>query len=154
MDIPISGMGGIETWRDAAEFISMGCGTVQITTAVMQYGYRIIEDLISGLSHYMSMNGIENVSSLMGKALDNIVAAGDLDRDTIEYPRFDREKCIGCGRCYISCFDGGHQAIDFSSQSPRLIPDKCAGCQLCALVCPVNAISAGTRVKKKNKEKL
>lgn len=154
MDIPISGMGGIETWRDAAEFISMGCGTVQITTAVMQYGYRIIEDLISGLSNYMSMNGIENVSSLMGKALDNIVAAGDLDRDTIEYPRFDREKCIGCGRCYISCFDGGHQAIDFSSQSPRLIPDKCAGCQLCALVCPVNAISAGTRVKKKNKEKL
>ncbi len=153
-DIPVSGMGGIETWRDAAEFISLGCGTVQITTAVMQYGYRIIEDLVSGLENYMSMNGIENVSSLEGRAIDNIVDAKDLDRDTIEYPRFDREKCIGCGRCYISCFDGGHQAIDFSSQSPRLIPDKCAGCQLCVLVCPVNAISAGTRVKKKNKRNL
>lgn len=150
-NIPISGMGGIETWHDAAEFIAMGCETVQVTTSVMQYGYRIIEDMIEGFSDYMVLNGIDSVSELIGRALPQLVSAEDLDRGTIEYPRFRREFCISCRRCYISCYDGGHQAlrIDGKTRQPVMDASKCVGCQLCRLVCPAGAITAGTRVNKK-----
>lgn len=148
-NIPISGMGGIETWQDAAEFISMGCSTIQVTTAVMQYGYRIIDDLIDGLSHYMIANKIKSVSQILDKANKNIVPADDLNRSSISYPKIDRDKCISCGRCYLSCYDGGHQAIKQDKNNrPRLIPHKCVGCHLCATVCPVEAISPGKRVAK------
>lgn len=152
-DAPISGMGGIETWKDAAEFIAMGCETVQITTSVMQYGYRIIDDLIEGLSDYLAGAGMKGVSDLVGVALENVIDAGDLDRDTIEYPKFHHESCVGCGRCYISCFDGGHQALtmDEKTGKPKMDPSKCVGCHLCKLVCPTCSISAsGIRVPKKS----
>lgn len=150
-NIPISGMGGIETWRDAAEFIAMGCGTVQVTTSVMQYGYRVIEDMIEGFSDYMILQGITSVADMVGKALPQLVLADELERSTIEYPRFDRKQCISCGRCYLSCYDGGHQAlhIDEKTGQPMMDAKKCVGCQLCRLVCPTGAITAGTRVEKK-----
>lgn len=150
-DVQISGMGGIETWKDAAEFLALGCKTVQITTGVMQYGYRIIEDLIDGMKNYLAGCGVHSVNDIIGKALKNVVSADDVNRSTVEYPKFDKEKCIGCGRCYISCFDGGHQAIVMNEERhPQLKPEKCVGCQLCRLVCPVHTISAGKRVPKKH----
>jgi dihydropyrimidine dehydrogenase (NAD+) subunit PreA len=117
----------------------------------MQYGYRIIEDLIEGMKLYLSSQGYKRVSEVVGKALPNIVAADELERDGICYPKFDRDKCLGCGRCYLSCFDGGHQAIkmDEKTNKPMLIANKCVGCQLCGTVCPVKAISPAQRVMKK-----
>jgi dihydropyrimidine dehydrogenase (NAD+) subunit PreA len=147
-ETPISGMGGIETWRDAAEFIALGCANLQVTTSVMQYGYRIIDDLIDGLSTYLGEAGFSSVEEMVGQALPNLVPAEALNRHSICYPKFDRNQCIGCGRCYLSCFDGGHQAleIDGETRAPRLNPKKCVGCQLCTVVCPVGAISPGKRV--------
>ncbi len=149
-DVPISGIGGIETWEDAAEFILLGSTTLQITTAVMQYGYRIIDDLKNGLEHYMEEQGVDSLMELVGAANDNIIPAEDLDRDYVVYPEFDTDKCIGCGRCYISCYDGAHQAITFNKEDrkPSCDHDKCVGCHLCALVCPVKAISKGEIVMK------
>lgn len=148
-DIPISGMGGIETWYDAAEFISLGCSTVQVTTSVMQYGYRIIDDMLDGLKRYMSAHGFTSINDFLGKAEQNIIPADDLDRSYICFPSFDREKCVGCGRCYVSCFDGGHQAIKMNDKNkPVLLGKKCVGCHLCKVVCPVGAISAGKKVSK------
>ena len=146
--VPISGMGGIETWRDAAEFIALGCGNLQITTAVMQYGYRIIDDLLYGLSYYLGEKGYKSVSELIGKALPNIVPADTLDRETVVFPVFEKDKCVGCGRCFISCEDAGHQAIDFSGGMPKLLGKKCVGCHLCRLVCPAEAIKTANRVPK------
>jgi len=147
VDVPISGMGGIETWRDAAEFLALGCTNLQITTSVMQYGYRIIDDLIDGLASFMAEKGYEKLEEMVGMALPNLVPAEDLNRHSISYPKIDRNTCIGCGRCYVSCFDGGHQAIKTDEDGrARLIPKKCVGCHLCIMVCPVGAISPGKRI--------
>ncbi len=150
-DAPISGMGGIETWRDAAEFIAMGCENIQVTTAVMQYGYRIIEDLIEGMAGYLAGKGYRSVGELVGKALPNIVDADRLDRASICYPRFDRCRCVGCGRCAVSCYDGGHQALRQRERDggPVLDAAKCVGCHLCVAVCPAGAIVPGVRTEKK-----
>ncbi len=149
-NIEYSGVGGIETWRDALEFIELGCRNVQVCTAVMQYGYRIVEDLILGLQNYMADNGVEHLSDLVGERLPFFQLPSDLDRSTIVYPKFDTSKCIGCGRCTISCADGGHQALVFNEETrkPQFIGPKCVGCHLCRLVCPVGAISSAKRVKK------
>ena len=150
--VQLSGIGGIETWRDALEFIQLGCRNVQVCTAVMQYGYRIIDDLILGLQHYMAERGLASVEALVGEELPNFVTPTDLDRDTIVYPKIDRDRCIGCGRCYVSCQDGGHQAITFDADSrqPRIVGTKCVGCHLCRLVCPTGAIGITKRIDKKS----
>jgi len=148
----LSGIGGIETWRDALEFIQLGCSNVQVCTAVMQYGYRIIDDLILGLQRYMAKRGITDLSLLVGEQLPKFLKPDHLDRESIIYPKFDKELCIGCGRCEISCNDGGHQAIVFDrdTRRPRLIGTKCVGCHLCRLVCPAGAIGITKRISKKN----
>ena len=147
----LSGIGGIETWRDALEFIQLGCSNVQVCTAVMQYGYRIIDDLILGLQRYMAKHGVSELRQLVGEQLPKFLKPDNLDRDTITYPIFDKELCIGCGRCEVSCNDGGHQAIvfDHDTRRPRLVGTKCVGCHLCRMVCPVGAIGVSKRVVKK-----
>ncbi|MCW3778890.1 NAD-dependent dihydropyrimidine dehydrogenase subunit PreA [Levilactobacillus namurensis] len=143
--LPISGIGGIETWEDAVEFILLGSTTLQVTTGVMQYGYRIVEDMKNGLMHYMEEQGVDHLADLVGLANKNVLPAEDLDRDYKVYPKIDWDKCIGCGRCFVSCFDGAHQAItwDEKTRRPSVDYSKCVGCQLCNLVCPVGAISTG-----------
>ena len=152
-NVQLSGIGGIETWRDALEFIQLGCRNVQVCTAVMQYGYRIIDDLLLGMKAYMKERGISRLDELVGEELPNFVLPNALDRQTIVYPNIDRERCIGCGRCYTSCMDGGHQAISFDSttRQPRIIGKNCVGCHLCRLVCPTGAIGATKRIEKKKK---
>lgn len=149
-NLPISGIGGIETWEDAAEFILLGSSTLQVTTGVMQYGYRIVEDMKNGLMHYMEEQGVDHLEELVGLANPNIIPTEKLDRDYKVYPEIDHEKCIGCGRCYISCYDGAHQAIiwDEKERKPYCDKDSCVGCHLCSLVCPVGAITKGEVVLK------
>lgn len=144
---PISGMGGIETWRDAVEFLLLGADHVHITTAVMQYGQRIIDDLIEGLTLYLREKALTRVSDLKGLGVENVAALEDLERDSILLPRFDRKRCIGCGRCALSCRDGGHEALTMRRGQPVMDPSVCVGCHLCVLVCPVRAISGyGRRI--------
>ena len=149
--VELSGIGGIETWRDALEFIQLGCRNVQVCTAVMQYGYRIIDDLILGLQNYLAERGLSSLDALVGEELPNFVTPTDLDRETIVFPKIDRKRCIGCGRCYVSCMDGGHQAIAFdaATRQPRIVGTKCVGCHLCRLVCPTGAIGLTKRINKK-----
>lgn len=149
----ISAMGGVENWKDALEFIALGAGTVQVTTAVMQFGYRLIHELKDGAALYMMKNGIRSINDLRFTSLDNVVNVEELDRSYIIYPKFLREKCVGCERCYVSCMDGGHQAIRFVDGYPQLDPPRCVGCHLCILVCPKEAIvSSEIRVPKKGRK--
>ncbi len=152
-NVPISGIGGIETWRDSLEFLLLGCRNLQVTTSVMQYGYRVVEDMKNGLMHWMDERGYDKLDDFIGMALPNIIPAEDLNRDFKLLPKFDHDKCVGCGRCYISCYDGGHQAIEWDETERRpSINDKCVGCHLCLNVCPVeNCITPGEIQWKENR---
>ena len=147
--LQLSGIGGIETWRDALDYIQLGCQNVQVCTSVMQYGYRIIDDLILGLQSYMSRRGIKNLGDLVGSELHTLCNANVLDRDTKVFPKWDYDRCTGCGRCYVACSDAGHQAISFGEdRKPRMNGKKCVGCHLCRLVCPAEAIGLAARMDK------
>ena len=153
--LELSGIGGIETWRDALEYIQIGCRNVQVCTAVMEYGYRIIDDLILGMQTYLTERSLAagktlTLEDLVGEQLPSFVQPSELDRDTMVLPKIDREKCMGCGRCHISCTDGGHQAItfDLDKRQPHIVGQKCVGCHLCRLVCPTGAIGLSKRFKK------
>ena len=147
--VPISGIGGVVTWRDARSFLLLGARNVQVATAVMEYGYRIIDDLIEGLADDLEARGL-TLEALIGSALPSLRESAALDRATQSLPVFDAARCVGCGRCYLSCRDGGHQAISWEAAARRPVLDgaRCVGCQLCRLVCPAAAIAAGPRQRR------
>jgi len=140
--IPITGTGGPTTWKDAVEFLFVGARTVQFATAVMHYGYDIIEDLIDGLAFYLEERGCKKVEEIIGKSLPHIVTHSELERKIVS-SQIDEELCIRCDACYIICRDGGHQAIKLEREDrlPEVDEEKCKGCGLCASVCPVDAIT-------------
>jgi dihydropyrimidine dehydrogenase (NAD+) subunit PreA len=157
--LPISGIGGISTWRDAAEFIALGAGTVQLCTAVMHHGFRIIDDLVEGLDDYVAAKGMASVNELVGRAVPAFRHWGELDLNYRVVARIDDEKCIGCQVCYVACRDGAHQAIHLSeepedapSRVPRVDETDCVGCNLCSLVCPVEGCI--TMVEKRRAAKI
>jgi len=164
--VPLSGIGGITTWRDAAEFFSLGATSVQLCTAVMHHGYRIIDDLIDGLTAYLRSKQMRRVSELRGAALPNFVEWGELDLNQHRVASIDPALCIGCQVCVTACHDGAHQCI-FTGPHDRQRPPhahtpglakapvpfvhgaiakervpwvdepECVGCNLCQIVCPV-----------------
>ncbi len=134
----ISGVGGIMTWHDSAEFLAVGARNLQLCTAVMIHGFRIIEDLCSGLRHYLESKQMQSVEELIGKALPNIGLHSELPPQTDIKASIIEERCIRCGKCYIACSDGGHMAIERSKEGDvKVDEDKCVGCGLCAAICPV-----------------
>ncbi len=140
--VPISGIGGIGSWRDAAEFIVLGATTVQVCTAVMHYGFRIVEDMIDGLGNYLDEKGMRSPAELRGRALPSVTKWEELDLNYKIIANVDQAKCIGCGLCYVACNDGAHQSIAARPRGDgrtevRILEDMCVGCNLCSLVCPV-----------------
>ncbi|MDQ2736032.1 MAG: NAD-dependent dihydropyrimidine dehydrogenase subunit PreA [Pseudomonadota bacterium] len=138
--LPISGIGGISTWKDAAEFIALGAGNVQVCTAAMAYGFKIIDELKSGLAEYMDAKGFATIEAFRGRAVASIVDWKDLDLNRIEKARIDQSLCIQCGRCHAVCEDTSHQAITATKDGARhfeVLDAECVGCNLCVAVCPV-----------------
>ncbi len=139
LNLPISGIGGIETWIDALHFLLLGATNLQVTTAIMKYGYRIVEDMIEGLSDYMIERNIHSLDEIIGKAAKKIVDPSEFNTRFQVVSVVDENKCIGCGRCYISCADGANQAMQFDSERRKVSvnEERCLGCMLCKHVCPV-----------------
>lgn len=139
--LPISGIGGIENWRDAVEYILLGATNVQVCAAVMHFGFGIIREMIPGLTNYMADKGFKNLDEMKGLALANVTDWENLNLNYKVIAEIEESKCIGCQLCYIACEDGAHQAIEVSEKNglriPKIIEDNCVGCNLCAIVCPV-----------------
>ena len=140
--IPLAASGGATTWQDAAEFMLVGASTVQFCTAVMHYGFDIVEDLKDGLAYFLEDKALSSASDLIGKALANIVPHGELLIKKDVVASIDEPPCTRCGMCYYACRDGGHQAYDLGEDGlPKPDPDKCYGCGLCVEICPVECIA-------------
>lgn len=138
--LPISGIGGITLWRDAAEFMALGAANVQVCTAAMTYGFKIIDELVDGLATWMAHKGYERIDQLVGAAVPNVTDWQFLNLNYVVKARIDQDKCIKCGRCHIVCEDTSHQAITSTVNGVRrfeVIDAECVGCNLCVSVCPV-----------------
>ncbi len=138
--LPISGIGGITTWRDAAEFMALGAGNVQVCTAAMTYGFKIVQEMIAGLENWMDEKGHASLSDIIGRATPNVTDWQYLNLNYIAKARIDQDACIKCGRCHIACEDTSHQAITNMVNGARhfeVIEAECVGCNLCVNVCPV-----------------
>ena len=138
--LPISGIGGITTWRDAAEYIALGCGNVQVCTAAMVYGFKIVEDMISGLSNFMDEKGYTSIEQFRGKAVPSVTNWTQLNLNHVEKAVINQDACIQCGRCHVVCEDTSHQAITATKNGKRwfeIKEDECVGCNLCVSICPV-----------------
>jgi len=151
--VPISGMGGVETWRDAAEFMLLGATSIQVCTAVMHYGFRIVHELTTGLSNWLDEKGARQAEEVVGASVERISVFGDFDLSFRTVATIDESKCIQCNLCYVACDEGAHQCIDLTADGLRIDPDTyeggttlqpvvreddCVGCDLCSLVCPVD----------------
>ena len=135
--LPISGIGGVTTWKDAAEFLALGAGNVQVCTAAMTYGFKIVQEMISGLSEYLDDKGI-GLDDLVGRAVPNVTDWNQLNLNYVTKARIDQDLCISCGRCYAACEDTSHQAISMSEDRTfEVIDAECVACNLCVNVCPV-----------------
>ena len=138
--MPISGIGGIGTWRDALDYIALGSGTVQVCTAAMVYGFKIVQEMKDGLSNYMDEMGFKSVAEIVGKAVPTVSDWRYLNFNHVSKAVINQDACIGCGRCHIACEDTSHQAITNLVDGVRkfeVIEAECVGCNLCVTVCPV-----------------
>jgi dihydropyrimidine dehydrogenase (NAD+) subunit PreA len=138
--LPISGIGGVTTWRDAAEFMALGAGNVQVCTAAMTYGFKIVQEMIAGLENWMDEKGHEDLSAVIGRATGNVTDWQYLNLNYITKASIDQDLCIKCGRCHIACEDTSHQAITAEKDGARhfeVVEAECVGCNLCVNVCPV-----------------
>lgn len=139
--LPISGIGGITTWRDAAEYIALGCGTVQVCTAAMVYGFKIVQDMCDGLSNFMDEHGYATLDDFKGQAVPAVKDWKNLNLNHIEKAVINQDACIQCGRCHVVCEDTSHQAITFTKEGGvrkfEINEAECVGCNLCVSICPV-----------------
>jgi dihydropyrimidine dehydrogenase (NAD+) subunit PreA len=140
--VPVSGIGGVTTWKDAVEFLLLGASNVQVCTAVMTHGFRIIEDLCEGLNNWMDEKQFKTLNDFIGKSVPSITHWEDLDINYHHVAHIDQDKCIHCGLCHVACEDTAHQAVSLTWGKPYNIyaikEEECVGCNLCQLVCPVD----------------
>jgi dihydropyrimidine dehydrogenase (NAD+) subunit PreA len=138
--LPISGIGGVTDWRDAVDFLALGASNVQVCTAAMVYGFKIVDDLVSGLTHFLRDKGMSSVADLVGRAVPSVTDWQYLNLNYVVKARINQDLCIKCGRCHIVCEDASHQAITHTVNGERrfeVIDEECVGCNLCVSVCPV-----------------
>lgn len=139
LKLPLSGIGGIETWIDVIEYMLCGAATVQITTGIIRYGYRIIEDILEGMIYYLDDHGFDSIHDIVGLALPNVASTDEFDLTRQGIAQYDLDRCIGCGQCYIVCQDAGGQCLSWDDiqRRPEMDETRCLGCMICSFICPI-----------------
>jgi dihydropyrimidine dehydrogenase (NAD+) subunit PreA len=157
VNLPISGIGGISSWRDALEFILLGASSVQVCTAVMHHGFRIVKDMIEGLTFWMEEKGFNSLDEVRGRSLPQLEVFGNFNLLHKTVARIDQDKCIHCNLCHIACEDGAHQCIDLITENGNtktvVRESDCVGCDLCSIVCPVEGCISMVRLDEGKEEK-
>ncbi|WP_431799922.1 NAD-dependent dihydropyrimidine dehydrogenase subunit PreA [Halobacillus andaensis] len=143
INVPISGMGGVSSWREAVEFMLMGATGVQVCTAAMHHGFSIVEDMKDGLNNYLDEKGIGAVMDIVGKSVAKYSDWGNLDLNHKIVAKINNDVCINCNKCHIACEDTSHQCIDMLTAENgaailKVREEDCVGCNLCSIVCPVD----------------
>ncbi|MCA1022456.1 NAD-dependent dihydropyrimidine dehydrogenase subunit PreA [Halobacillus litoralis] len=143
INVPISGMGGVSSWREAVEFMLMGATGVQVCTAAMHHGFSIVEDMIDGLDNYLDDKGLDSVMDIVGKSVEKYSDWGNLDLNHQVVAKINNDVCINCNKCHIACEDTSHQCIDMLKDDKgrdilKVREEDCVGCNLCSIVCPVD----------------
>lgn len=142
--VPLSGMGGVASWSDAMEYLSLGANHVQVCTAVMVQGFGIIGQLLKGTQAWMQSHGFARLEDFRGQALAKLTSHAGLERRGPVIPELDAARCTRCATCVMACRDGGYQAISFVDKVLRIDTSACDGCGLCVLVCPEGALAQNT----------
>ncbi len=139
LNLPVSGLGGIVTWQDAAMFLLMGASNLQATTSIMRYGYRVVGTMCSGLEDYLESKQCRSLQEIVGRGLDVLADPSEHHQSKHVVSNVNKDKCIGCGLCHIVCHDGANQAMNFDCdhRKAEVDQDRCVGCLLCKHVCPV-----------------
>jgi len=156
LNLPLAGCGGAETWIDAVEYLLCGASVVQMTTGVIHYGHRIVEDMCEGLSDFMEEKGYKKVKDIVGKALPNIQPTDAFDLKVQGIAKYDLDRCIGCGQCYIVCQDAGGQGLGWDNEKRRPVQndDDCLTCMICSFICPVDDPPVITYKRVRNKKQV
>ena len=138
VDIPISAVGGVNSFREVVEFIMLGATTVQLCTAVMWNGYGAIAKIVKDLNAWMDKKGYKSFDEIRGIALDSITTVEALAELPPKFAHVDTSKCTGCGLCQRICMYRAFSEKDGKRQADR---NRCDGCGVCAQFCPVKAIT-------------
>lgn len=140
VDIPISGIGGINTAEHALEYIMLGASTVQVGTAVMLHGKQVIGEIVSGLRDWMEKHGCSSFSEIRGKALTNLKSFDEMRYEPFVSTVTGVPCTENCSRCLECCM---YEAIAKTEKSVTVDRSKCVGCGLCTFACPAGKLSLG-----------
>lgn len=138
IDIPISAIGGVSSYKDVVEYIMCGATTVQLATAVLWNGYEIIAKIVKDLEVWMNLKGYQSFEEIRGIALPYLTTTEKLAKEPFQTAHIDNSKCVNCGRCQKVCM---YEAISMGKNGHEVNQAKCDGCGLCTQFCPKEAIA-------------
>lgn len=133
--IPIIGVGGITSGRDAAEMLMAGARAVQVCTEAILEGPAVYGKIAKELNEFLDSHGYKNVNDIVGLAHKK--SANRIFRTESSPPVVNQDKCVKCGQCKVSCV---YEAITIED---KLVIDnsKCFGCGLCVTKCLKQALA-------------
>jgi dihydropyrimidine dehydrogenase (NAD+) subunit PreA len=140
--IPVSGIGGIESWENCVEYFLIGATTVQLGTAAMLNGLRIIDDLKEGVTKYLANSKIIKLDQIRGESLAYQLGIEDaLNASKVRRADVIDELCTSCNKCVSPCVEGATAAISHIGEKIVINKEECIGCGLCIAICPFDAIT-------------
>jgi dihydropyrimidine dehydrogenase (NAD+) subunit PreA len=147
VDVPIIAIGGVSDWYSAVEYFMLGASMVQVGSAAMAYGHRMVRDMKRGLEDFMERKGYKSVKEMVGIANkkyrigESIYGSAVSGKEQPWKMVVDESKCTGCGSCAVTCETSAYKAAKVVDGVGQINQELCIKCCMCKLVCPEEAIS-------------